>query len=860
MKATIAFFGIVLILISNTSALACTGITASRGNTILFGNNEDWNDHDTYIWFTQPAEGKFGGVYFGYSNFWQQGGMNEKGLCFDGFATPYYAVHNPDNKPQYQGRFLEKVMEECQNIEEVVDLFGQYYLPWLSNCQLFFIDRTGASVIIEGDSLVYKEGAYQVCTNFYQTNPQVGWWPCWRYNTAVEMFENSDSISVDLFRSILDACHQSGSYPTLYSNIYDLNEGVVYVYLDHDFNNVWKIDLAKELALGAHTHYLPSLSGLDFAAEPTSGHAPLTTQFRDISTAFQPITSWAWDFDNDGIIDSEDQNPAWTYPDTGSYTVSLEFSNGTFFYSRIYEDCIRVFDGESALEFDGAESYVSCPSVPSLNLTQTLTVEAWIKPANWGENSILGFGRVVDKRQFALFLVGSHPAYNDYSLGLQLYHENGPISFSTTPEHTVTLDEWQHVAVTYDGTTNEVNMYINGIEQTLTQPQLPSGPITDNSGNDLIIGSDVYRGYTFDGTIDEVRLWNVIRSEEEIAESMDSYLLGIEAGLVGCWQMNEGYGETTADLSDFSHTGLLNDATWIQGIHLSPAVLDADDDGILDADDNCPNDPNPGQEDKDFDAVGDVCDNCPDDPNADQADRDSDGTGDMCDSCMDTDGDGYGNPGYPINTCEEDNCPDMYNPDQEPIERGNIDCLGDIDVMDVLSVVNHILGTASLIGDPLDRADCNGDGRTDILDAVGIIKVILGTGECAPDGSKPLVTSDVVRFCESLKSYLSLENYVRFMDLVKAEVYVPAEYSLFQNHPNPFNPETEIAFALPKSSEVTIKVYNVIGQEVDVLVDSELDAGFHRVKWNASYMTSGVYFYRLKAGTFTAVEKMIVLK
>jgi hypothetical protein len=81
-------------------------------------------------------------------------------------------------------------------------------------------------------------------------------------------------------------------------------------------------------------------------------------------------------------------------------------------------------------------------------------------------------------------------------------------------------------------------------------------------------------------------------------------------------------------------------------------------------DDNCPNAYNPDQEDSDFDAVGDSCDNCPLLANPLQEDADFDGIGDSCDTCTDTDGDGYGNPNFPANTCPDDNCPYIYNPDQ----------------------------------------------------------------------------------------------------------------------------------------------------------------------------------------------------
>ena len=81
---------------------------------------------------------------------------------------------------------------------------------------------------------------------------------------------------------------------------------------------------------------------------------------------------------------------------------------------------------------------------------------------------------------------------------------------------------------------------------------------------------------------------------------------------------------------------------------------------------------------------------------------------------------------------ENDNCPYFYNPDQAPVERGNIDCEYGINVLDVLAVVNHILNLVPLEGAPLNRADCNADGWIDVLDVVGIVNVILGHGTCEP--------------------------------------------------------------------------------------------------------------------------------
>jgi hypothetical protein len=89
---------------------------------------------------------------------------------------------------------------------------------------------------------------------------------------------------------------------------------------------------------------------------------------------------------------------------------------------------------------------------------------------------------------------------------------------------------------------------------------------------------------------------------------------------------------------------------------------------------------------------------------------------------------------------------------------------------------------------------------------------------------------------------------------------VPGSFALDQNYPNPFNPTTTINFALAKASNVELTVYNVLGQRIATLVNGQLAAGTHNVKFNARNFASGVYFYRLDAGGFVALKKMMLLK
>ncbi len=89
---------------------------------------------------------------------------------------------------------------------------------------------------------------------------------------------------------------------------------------------------------------------------------------------------------------------------------------------------------------------------------------------------------------------------------------------------------------------------------------------------------------------------------------------------------------------------------------------------------------------------------------------------------------------------------------------------------------------------------------------------------------------------------------------------IPGEFRLEQNYPNPFNPTTTIQYTVPENVHIKIQLFNVFGQAVATLVDVERDAGYYAVRWDASSLPSGVYFYRLKAGPFTGTKKMLFLR
>lgn len=89
---------------------------------------------------------------------------------------------------------------------------------------------------------------------------------------------------------------------------------------------------------------------------------------------------------------------------------------------------------------------------------------------------------------------------------------------------------------------------------------------------------------------------------------------------------------------------------------------------------------------------------------------------------------------------------------------------------------------------------------------------------------------------------------------------IPTSFVLEQNYPNPFNPTTTISYQLPTQVHITLKVFDVLGCEVATLVDEGKQPGTCSVQWNASGIASGVYFYRLDAGSFTSVKKLLLLR
>jgi hypothetical protein len=262
-----------VMVLTHPLVYACTAFMMSDGESVLVGNNEDYKIPYTRVWFVPAENEQYGRVYFGYDNWAPQGGMNDQGLFFDFFTTKKLEIKLSKEKPKFPGPMIDTMLAKFATVEEVLDMFGQYNLEWMSKGQMFIVDKSGNAAIIEGDDVIRKSGSYQVVTNFRlskipEDQRPCRWpaWSCSRYKKAERMLTESDTATVAHFRDILKATYRDNVIArTLYSNIYDLKKGLVYLYYLHDFDNEVVIDLNEELKKGHHYYDLPSLFGKELA-------------------------------------------------------------------------------------------------------------------------------------------------------------------------------------------------------------------------------------------------------------------------------------------------------------------------------------------------------------------------------------------------------------------------------------------------------------------------------------------------------------------------------------------------------------------------------------------------------------------
>jgi hypothetical protein len=253
------------------TSLACTIFIASNKYTVLVGNNEDYVPTiKTFLWIRPPLETKNGYVFWGFEEKYPEGGMNDKGLFYDVAALPQKVdlIKDP-NKQDLEGYIVEKILQECGSASDVIKLVSKYNLTWYEKAQIMVADKSGDYAIINASYIIHPNDPNYVLTNYNLNDPANKYFKCWRRNTAYQLL-NSNPISVDLFKNILDKTSQRETdNGTVYSQICDLKNTNIYLFQRHNFAKVNKISLLEIFKKGKRDIEIKTLFPKSIADELT---------------------------------------------------------------------------------------------------------------------------------------------------------------------------------------------------------------------------------------------------------------------------------------------------------------------------------------------------------------------------------------------------------------------------------------------------------------------------------------------------------------------------------------------------------------------------------------------------------------
>lgn len=259
------FLSVLIILLSYHNTIkACTIFSCSRGGETFVAANEDDVTPFTRIWYNPATKDRYGSVCFGAPDMQAAAAMNEYGLFYD-FAAANYDLSKLNLKNPYKGDLMWEILGKCKTVKEAMVILKQY--DYAISAKVLLADKEGNSIVITPGGIIEKKGDFQVNSNCNMINGKLS---CRRPDIANEMLSGSKENNIDFLKNILDKTHQEGELNTLYSTICDLKKGIIYVYLFHDYNTAYKIDLKSELKKGYHIENLADHFPASFAYESFS--------------------------------------------------------------------------------------------------------------------------------------------------------------------------------------------------------------------------------------------------------------------------------------------------------------------------------------------------------------------------------------------------------------------------------------------------------------------------------------------------------------------------------------------------------------------------------------------------------------
>ncbi len=667
-------------------------------------------------------------------------------------------------------------------------------------------------------------------------------------------------------------------------------------------NDSW-VNLNDTWKFGGLYYLLPGIEA-SFSADPLEGNAPLIVQFTDQSS-MNPV-EWEWDFENDGIIDSYEQNPTWVYDEPGVYSVTLNVSDSlgstdsitkenyiTVLESNYFSDEFVDLNDNQAPE--GWELEVLNPVVDlangrlnayvtdasgalvrngvmhdSVNILQ-LEMDSELKYSYWGISSsfLINFS---DTSMLAAFTNYSNYTPNNDRIRTKVYYEkNGSMTVLYDSYYATLFTEFHYIFKISDEQLiykaideNSDSAYINiNITSDSLQNYITLKEITQ-------IRFNAYTTTDNDIWIDNLQIqlnpvnqnqasaqfvvnpgWNLLSvplqmpdmSALNLFPEAASSIYGFESNYIIADTLNNGAGywvrfdssvtKSFAGLtptdniplsSGWNMIGAYNDTISISSIITEPANIIASDIYHFEGAYSLATDLLPGK-------------------------------------------------GYWIKAAQDGEI--LISPGnmaKAVMKNINKSDWATIKITDAagssgkLFIADNLEGSYEL--PPLPPAgifDVRFSGDKYVEDLASGREIILRDAEYPVKikviGKDIILKNSGGSFNVSLKDggTITIEDN-SINRLVIEENFIPLSYELMQNYPNPFNPSTTIRFTIPEECNVVLNIYNTLGQKVCVLLNKNIKSGYHEVQFDGSALASGLYFYSIKAGDFSAVKKMLLLK
>jgi hypothetical protein len=451
--------------------------------------------------------------------------------------------------------------------------------------------------------------------------------------------------------------------------------------------------------------------------------------------------------------------------------------------SRIYQTIILFFlsvplfsQNNNALNFgSGKPNYVAIPTASQINFgtSTNFTIEAWVKL--YGSQSWTGIIAKADDANWYQFLIV------DNHIAAEL---NSGSTFAGNIWGTTNLNDgnWHHLAMVVTRSTTNAKLYVDGLVEYNEDTGFNGN--LDNSG-EMLLGSSRGNANRFNGSIDEVRVWNTARSQAEIQNNMNVEV-DPSSGLVAYYRFNQGIAggnnagvNTLTDLTSSGNNGTLynfdlngSSSNWVAAnnsalpVELVSFTASTTDKKI---------------------------------------------------------------------TLNWQTATEVNNYGFE-IER--------IAVSDKLLANSQQLNTNSWvkIGFIQGHGNSNSPKNYSFTDNLALAHNL-----------------NLGHFQYRLKQ-IDLDGQYEYSDVVNVTFATPTNFAVEQNFPNPFNPTTNIQYQVSNNSNVTLKVYDALGKEVATLVNEAKVPGKYEVKFDGSNLSSGIYFYKLTAGNYFSIKKLILLK